>query len=290
MHAARELHYCEWDVISSACSQPRESSVSDGIETGIEMASSDGSKRDGRRNYRSKEELERVRAAFIDWVQHILDQKQWNPTDLANHSELAPSTLLRIMNSKTHPFNISFMTIRKVADGSGYPIPRALMEAAGVSEHALPKDELPVKPRADGKPVARQAPAGHVEAQQVRSIPMRHVSSLPRTLAPHVPDGQEMCPPQMDGDETAFAFLMPDDSLVPAVKSGMKLFATKRRDPASGDIVLLVDKDGRSRVRFVESVDEDGFHLERLNPERKGEVLAFGDIEDFGVVEGLWRR
>jgi hypothetical protein len=51
-----------------------------------------------------------------------------------------------------------------------------------------------------------------------------------------------------------------------------------------------VDKEGRSRVRFVEAVDEDGFHLERLNPEKKGEVLGFDDVEDFGVVEGLWRR
>lgn len=261
--------------------------MSSEIETGIEM-SDQTPKRDGRRTNRSSEELERIRAAFIDWVQHILDQKGWNPTDLANKSELAPSTLLRIMNSKTHPFNISFMTIRKVADGSGYPVPRALMEAAGVSEHALPREELPVKPRnsvGGGKstPEPTYSPVS-------RMIPLRHISALPRTLAPKVPDGQEPSPAQMDGDETAFAFLMPDDSLQPAIRSGMKLFATKRRDPAQGDIVLLVDKDGRARVRFVEAVDEDGFHLERLHPEKKGEVLAFSDVEDFGVVEGVWRR
>jgi transcriptional regulator with XRE-family HTH domain len=263
--------------------------MSDGIETGIEM-NDQAPKRDGRRTNRSSEELERIRAAFIDWVQHILDQKGWNPTDLANKSELAPSTLLRIMNSKTHPFNISFMTIRKVADGSGYPVPRALMEAAGVSEHSLPREELPVKPRGGEARVSSSSPARGAVEPPVHSIPLRHISALPRTLSPKVPDGQEVCPRQMDGDETAFAFLMPDDSLQPAVRSGMKLFATKRRDPAQGDIVLLVDKDGRARVRFVDTVDEDGFHLERLHPEKKGEVLAFTDVEDFGVVEGVWRR
>lgn len=259
---------------------------------GIEMANDENPKRDGRRNYRSADELGRIRAAFVEWVQHILDQKSWTPTDLANHSELAPSTLLRIMNSKTHPFNISFMTIRKVADGSGYPIPRALMEASGVSESHMPREELAVKPRQDGKAVSRglAAPVAVGEAPTARSIPLRHVSNLPRTLAPHVPDGQEPCPPQLANDETAFAFLMPDDSLLPAARSGMRMYATKRRDPAQGDIVLLMDKEGRSRVRFVEAVDEDGFHLERLHPERKGEVLAFEDVEDFGVVEGLWRR
>jgi transcriptional regulator with XRE-family HTH domain len=257
---------------------------------GIEMGSGDNQKRDGRRNYRSVEELGRIRTAFVEWVQHILDQKGWTPTDLANHSELAPSTLLRIMNSKTHPFNISFMTIRKVADGSGYPIPRALMEASGVSEHSLPREELAVKPRQDVKAGMRNAPALQADAPQVRSIPLRHISNLPRSLSPHVPDGQEPCPGPLAGDETAFAFLMPDDSLTPAVRSGMRMYATKRRDPAQGDIVLLVDKEGRSRVRFVELVDEDGFHLERLHPEKKSEVLAFEDVEDFGVVEGLWRR
>ncbi|KOX53850.1 hypothetical protein ADL19_14850 [Streptomyces purpurogeneiscleroticus] len=257
------------------------------FDTGIEM-SNQSPKRDGRRNYRSTEELERIRGAFVEWVQHILDQKGWNPTDLANKSDLAPSTLLRIMNSKTHPFNISFMTIRKVADGSGYPVPRSLMEASGVSENALPREELAVKPRnstasAKGAPEPSNGPVVHM-------IPLRHISALPRSLAPKVPDGHEPCPPQMSGDETAFAFLMPDDSLSPAVRSSMRLFATKRRDPAQGDIVLLVDKEGRARVRFVEAVDEDGFHLERLHPEKKGEVLAFSDVEDFGVVEGVWRR
>jgi transcriptional regulator with XRE-family HTH domain len=248
------------------------------------------SKRDGRRNYRSTEELERIRAAFVEWVQHILDQKGWTPTDLGNKSDLAPSTILRIMNSKTHPFNISFMTIRKVADGSGYPVPRALMEASGISEGSLPREELEVKPRPDAKSVVHSPARAGEGAVAMRQIPMRHVSGLPRNLAPKIADGHEPCPPQMGDDETAFAFLMPDDSLSPVIWSGNKVFATKRRDPAQGDIVLLVDKQGRARVRFVESVDEDGFHLERTSPDKKDEVIAFEDVDDFGVVEGVWRR
>jgi SOS-response transcriptional repressor LexA len=254
---------------------------------GIEMGSGDNQKRDGRRNYRSVDELGRIRTAFVEWVQHILDQKNWTPTDLANHSDLAPSTLLRIMNSKTHPFNISFMTIRKVADGSGYPIPRSLMEASGVSEHSLPREELAVKPRTGGKQV--ELVSNHQAPQ--RSLTIRHVSMMPTSLVGNVPSvGEEPCPPQLMGDNTAFAVRMPNDSLSPIVKKNMMLFCTKTSDPEAGDILVVWDKEGAARVRLVESVDEDGIHLEQLNPERKNDVIAFNDIGDFGVVVGVWRR
>ncbi|WP_298962426.1 hypothetical protein [uncultured Methylobacterium sp.] len=234
---------------------------------------------------RTDEDLERTRREFIDWVDHILQQRNMSATDLAHASNLAPSTLLRILNSRTHPFNISFMTMRKVSEGSGYPIPKSLMEAHDVktSEAADPTP----KPR----PQVVKAAAPKMSAPEGRTIPLRHVSSLPSSLAPTVrEDVQEACPPYMVGDETAFAFRMPDDSLAPVVRGGMLMFATKRRDPAAGDIILVIDGTGRAKVRLVTDVDSDGFQVERLHPERKQETIAFEGLQDFGVVDGIWRR
>lgn len=234
---------------------------------------------------RTDAQLEATRREFIDWVDHIINQKKMTATDLAHASNLAPSTLLRILNSKTHPFNISFMTIRKVSEGSGYPIPKALMEAHDVKSVESADPSPKVRPSlAKGQPVKSPHSDG-------KMIPLRHVSSLPASLAPKVTDEvQEHCPPYMMGDETAFAFRMPDDSLAPIVRGGMLMFATKRRDPSSGDILLVIDDTGRARVRMVTDVDSDGIHIERLHPERKSEVIPFEGISDFGVVDGIWRR
>ena len=120
------------------------------------------------------------------------------------------------------------------------------------------------------------------------NLPVRYVSSLPSALVARVQqDVREACPPQMIGDETAFAFRMPDDSLAPLVRGGMMMFATKRRDPASGDILLVIDGDGRAKVRLVSSVDEDGIHTRF---DEKSDTILFDDIKDFGIVEGIWRR
>lgn len=232
------------------------------------------------------EHLEATRKEFIDWVDHILERKKWTATDLANASGLAPSTVLRILNSKTHQFNISFMTIRKISEGSGYPIPKSLMEAHDVRMVGDVPEAAP-KPRPN-QPRAAATTRPLAEMSNTPSVPVRYVSSLPSALVQRVhQELREPCPPQMAGDDTAFAFRMPDDSLAPLVRGGMMMFATKRRDPASGDILLVIDADGRAKVRLVESVDETGIHT-RID--ERSETIAFDAIKDFGVVEGIWRR
>jgi len=237
---------------------------------------------------RTDADLERTRREFIEWVDHILTQKKMTATDLAHASNLAPSTLLRILNSKTHPFNISFMTIRKIAEGSGYPIPKVLMDAHDVKAEGG-GDQSP-KPRPAiikaSSNVKNQAPSSDTPM-----IPVRYVSSLPSSLVPTVrEEAQEVCPPNMIGDETAFAFRMPDNALEPAIRGGSLMYATKRRDPVSGDILLVIDEAGRARVRMVTDVDSAGIHVERIYPERKAETITFDDVKEFGVVEGIWRR
>lgn len=125
-----------------------------------------------------------------------------------------------------------------------------------------------------------------------RTIPLRYVSSLPASLVQQVRDDVSIaCPADMLNDDTAFAFRMPDEALAPIVRGGMTLFATKRRDPTVGDILLVTDQSGRSRVRVIEAIDETGFKLQRTGPtDAQSETIGFDDIKEFGVVEGIWRR
>src|ERR1700722_18386662 len=67
----------------------------------------------------------------IEWIDHILDRKGWNGTELARKSELAPSTLLRLLNDPEHPFLPSQRTLTKIAEGSGIPITKKVLEAIG---------------------------------------------------------------------------------------------------------------------------------------------------------------
>lgn len=234
---------------------------------------------------KNNEHLQATRKEFIDWVDHILDRKKWTGTDLANASGLAPSTVLRILNSKDHQFSISFMTIRKISEGSGYPIPKSLMEAHDVK---MVKDVPEATPKT--RPAQRSGVSTYStqETAITYTVPVRYVSSLPSALVQRVhQEVREPCPPQMSGDDTAFAFRMPDDSLAPLVRGGMMMFATKRRDPSSGDILLVIDGDDRAKVRMVASVDEDGIHTQF---DEKSDIIAFDDIKDFGIVEGIWRR
>lgn len=238
--------------------------------------------------------LARTHGAFIDWVNQILVSKGWTPTELAKRSGLAPSTILRILYNKDqkHRFNISFMTVRKVAEGAACSIPKTLLEANSFPDKILPAGESDVCDRvAIPKPNLDAAPAIAAPETSERMLRKRFVSTLPFPFLPKVREEMSVpCPPQLLADDLAFAFEMPDDSLGPLVRAGMLLYATSRRTPAAGDILLLIDNDDRQRVSFVKDVDENGLHLERFTGEHREEIVPFNRIRDFGVVEGIWRR
>src|SRR5262249_5774202 len=141
----------------------------------------------------------------IEWIDHILDRKRWNGTELARKSGLAPSTLLRLINDPDHPFVPSMKTLQKVADGSGIPITKKVLEAIGAdSEEAADLSSEGAARRSSGRSTQRAA-----------TVEFKHVSALPASLqaaAGARRDGQVPAPPQLDGDNTAFAFNMPDDS------------------------------------------------------------------------------
>ena len=207
----------------------------------------------------------------IEWIDHILERKKWNGTDLARASELAPSTILRLINNPEHPFVPTVSTLQKIANGSGYPIPKRVMEALGAGAGEVEDD----------------AGARRGRQPRIASVELRHVSSLPSSLQSSMSqrrDSYVPAPPQLDGDETAFAFHMPDNTFDPWIKSGSLMFATKRRDPVAGDTVLVTDKNGRSRVRLLMDMTETGLKLSKTHPATEDEVVGFDDIGDIAII------
>jgi transcriptional regulator with XRE-family HTH domain len=213
----------------------------------------------------------------IEWIDHILDRKRWNGTELARKSGLAPSTLLRLLNDPDHPFVPSMKTLQKVADGSGIPITKKVLEAIGAdAEEAADLTTEGAARRSSARTAARTA-----------TVELKHVSALPASLqaaAGSRRDGYVPAPPQLDGDETAFAFHMPDDSLSDWFKAGSLMFATKRRDPIAGDMVLIITKDGKSRVRIMTGIDENGLRISKGMSAGNEETIAFNDIQDIAIV------
>lgn len=211
----------------------------------------------------------------IEWIDHILDRKKWTGTDLARHSELAPSTILRLLNNPKHPFVPTVSTLQKIANGSGYPIPKKVMAALGAEGEGSTNDEPENIRRVNLRP-ARQA-----------TVELRHVSSLPAALqAASGPrrDGYVPAPPQLEGDETAFAFHMPDNSLGMWVKTGALMYATKQRDPVPGDLVMVTDKNQKTRVRLLLDITESGLKLSKSMPEKEDETVAFDEVSEIAIV------
>lgn len=220
------------------------------------------------------QEMKTPRQIVIEWIDHILDRKKWTGTDLARKSGLAPSTILRLMNDPDHPFVPSLKTLQKVAEGSGYPIPRKVMEVLGANRMQSEEES----PAEDER---------RVKSPRVSTVELRHVSSLPASLQAAANAKREAyvaAPPQLEGDETAFAFHMPDDTFDPWIKSGALLFATKRRDPVKGDTIMITDKNGKTRVRLLMGMDEGGLSLSKTMPAKEDEKMAFDDITDIAIV------
>jgi transcriptional regulator with XRE-family HTH domain len=207
-----------------------------------------------------------------NWIQHILDQKRWNGSDLASKSGLAPSTVLRIMNDPEHGFTPTLKTLQKIASGSSYPIPREVMDVLAPA----------VGPDVQGR--------GRPEFRQMM-VEVRHVSSLPSTLHPITRrDISVPAPAQWEGDSTAFAFYMPDSTYDPLIKAGQLMFATKRRDPVAGDLVLLTDKKGRTQVKILDHISEGGMCLSKARIGQAGdglETVGFDEIHELAIVGAI---
>ncbi|MCW2077903.1 UNVERIFIED_ORG: transcriptional regulator with XRE-family HTH domain [Bradyrhizobium japonicum] len=227
-------------------------------------------------------EMKTPKKAVIDWIDHILDRKKWDGTRLAREAKLAPSTILRLLNDPEHPFIPTLKTLQKIADASGYPIPRKVTEALGA-----PKMEAP-------ETSEEETSNGTERRSRLRTfqVELRHVSSLPASLQAATTSTRREgtyvpAPAQLENDETAFAFYMPDDSFEPWVKSGSLMFATKRRDPVRNDVLVVTDKNERTKLRLLLGIDEDGLRMLKQFGSEEEERLGFDDIKDIAILVGL---
>jgi transcriptional regulator with XRE-family HTH domain len=232
---------------------------------------------------------EALKDQTIEWIQHILNRKNWTGTDLARQSELAPSTILRLMNDPRHTSLPSFATIKKIANGSGYPVPRVLLESFGARVEAGPDSsahDVPEPPPGLRQLKRMSTAGGAVTATRERSVKVRSVSTLPEAL--QAPDSSEVtvpCPPQLDHDDTAFAFYLHESTFDPIFRSGTLMYATKRRSPMPGDLVLVTRQDGRNHVRIVSKIkDDEGLVLASDHLLKVEEVVSYKDIKELAVV------
>jgi transcriptional regulator with XRE-family HTH domain len=210
--------------------------------------------------------------AVLEWIKSIIQKRNWTATDLARRSKLAPSTLLRALNDREYEFAFSLSTLQKIAVGAGEPIPSnlgGLMRGGEAFAAGIPSDQA---------------------ARAIRMLEVRSVSALPAKAQSAVRTGKPemvVAPPHLEGDESAFAFRNPDESLGAWFKPRSLMFATKARDPTGGDIVMLIAKDGRTRVRLLLGIDEVGLRLSKTLPAKEDEKMGFDDIGDVAVIVGV---
>jgi transcriptional regulator with XRE-family HTH domain len=229
-------------------------------------------------------EMKSPKKVVIEWIDHILDRKKWDGTRLAREAKLAPSTILRLINDPEHPFIPTLKTLQKIADASGYPIPRKVTEALGA-----PKIEPPAEGEEEN---GDNGPRRDRSRARTTTVELKHVSSLPASLQAATSARRESfvaAPPQLAEDETAFAFYMPDDTFEPWLKSGTLMFATKRRDPVRNDVVVVTDKNDRTRVRLLCGIDEGGLRLLKQIGSQEEERIAFDDVKDLAILVGLFK-
>lgn len=228
-------------------------------------------------------EQAQARAVVIEWIDHILERKRWTGTDLARKANLAPSTVLRMLNDPNHRFTPSLKTLQKISDGSGYPIPRKVTEALGAPD--MEAGEQSVDDNAGSKS-GNPGPSRQRQSQ----IKTRYVSSLPKSMHPSLKSEVSLpCPASLEGDDTAFAFYLPGTELEPWLRAGTLMFATQKRDPYAGDIVLITDKNGKSKVRLLLDITEQGLSLSKEHPTKKAEIVKFDDLSDVAIVAVIER-
>lgn len=198
---------------------------------------------------------------LVRWIESVMSRNNWTASELARRSELAPSTLLRALNNREHPFVFALTTLEKIGRAAGEPVPSHLAQA--------------VQRRSATEPL------------RSRLIQVRNVSAFPTAIqssfSPAKPESV-VVPANLQEDVTVLAFRNPDDTLGAWFPPRSLMFATKARDPIGGDLVMLIGKDGRTRVRLLLGISEAGLSLSRTMPAKEDETLPFDDIGDVAVI------
>lgn len=201
------------------------------------------------------------RAQVRKWINEILDKENWTATDLARKSDVAVSTVTRFMGSEGH--NLSFDTLKKLVEGSGHDLPAEILRSYGA--RVAPPTPRQTVPETTG------------------TVKLIAISTLPSSMQPMISDTRRVPrPSELVNDNTAFAVLMPDRALGQLVPERSVLFCTRMREPARGDLVVITDVEGVSRVRLVKDSQPDAIVLAERGSEET--VIPRGKIKDFGIV------
>lgn len=215
---------------------------------------------------------------FIEWMKDVLEAKDWTPTQWARSANLAPSTVLRYLNDEFHKerFQPSLKTLQKLSEAANVDVPIGVLNAMGL-------------PNVNRSAPIRHLPGSHDQVPAARPVMhLKQVSSLPSDVfPPQTGTSLVSRPAHLDNDRTAFAFHLPGKDLEPWFKRGSLCYATKLVDPSEDDIVLITDKQGRSKVRLVVDVDSKGYHLSKTMPPSVDEVIPFDEVKEIAVVTGI---
>ncbi|WP_456702149.1 helix-turn-helix domain-containing protein [Bradyrhizobium sp. USDA 4449] len=199
-------------------------------------------------------------------------KKDWSGTDLARNAGISPSTILRALNQPNYEYVFSQRTLEKIARGAGEPLPVHLRD------HVTDVDQI----GGDHSKWGWQS-----SSHPYRLIDVRSVSALPASSHSRVKVSKAEVVPapfHLKDDDTAFAFRNPDESLGLWFRPRALMFATRARDPSGGDLVMLTGKDGRTRVRLLLGITENGLSLSRSMPANEDEKMAFDEIGDIAVI------
>jgi transcriptional regulator with XRE-family HTH domain len=222
----------------------------------------------GRSMARGRRKSARSKAAVVEWIRLLMRKRDWSATELARSSGIAPSTLLRALNNPDYRYVFSLRTLQKIAGGAGEPIP-----------HHLAGNGQEIVPSLSGS--TWDQPSGRyrmVEVRSVSALPAKAQSAV-KLAKPEV----IAAPFHLENDETIFAFRNPDESLGAWFRPRSLMFATKARDPTGGDIIMITSK-GRTTVRLLLGVTENGLSLSKTMPPKEDEKISFDEIGDIAVI------
>lgn len=220
---------------------------------------------------RGRRKSGRSREAVIEWIRLLMRKRDWTATDLARNAGISPSTILRALNQPDYPFVFSLRTLEKIARGAGESLPVHLRD--GATEVGLPIGGHNRTWQSSSHPYRL------VEVRNVSALPVSSHSRVKVSKAEVVP-----APSHLEDDDTAFAFRNPDEALGLWFRPRALMFATRARDPSGGDLVMLTGKDGRTRVRLLLGISENGLSLSRSMPAKEDEKMAFDEIGDIAVI------
>lgn len=207
-----------------------------------------------------------------EWIEFICTRKGWTGSELAKRSCLVPSTILRLKNKDDHAYLPSYRTIRAISLGSGFKIPESLMHAFGCDNTGM---------RSSFETTADRVYSDVRPAPKAETIPVKYLSCLPIEIQFPMPDVSSVeCPASLRGKK-AFAFKLDDRALEPLIPHGSLLYAVEGR-PAPGDLAVITRLDGRSLVRLVDEVEDEGVTI--LNPKGVKTWIGSETIRSMGIV------